>query len=108
MKLLEQIDLQYEQAIRNLQSLLDRREVTAQVRYDRKKAIALRGVEPKRYTAGIEKQIHELKCEKRLVLKGIEATADYLFNQGALSQQQIYDLIGDIEGNEEIYPKNKS
>lgn len=96
MKLVEQIDIKYGQAKRELDKVIAGRTETAQARYDRKKALA-KGHEPKRYTASAERIRHELDVERRWVLKGALETLEYI-----KEHCQEYDSRSIVEWMEEM------
>lgn len=87
MLLLEQIELQYGQAIRELDAAIAKRPDTAQARYDRKRA----GHAPRPYLTNAEKVRHELAIERRWVLKGVQQTLEYI-----LEHCQEYHPDGEI------------
>lgn len=91
MNLIQQIDVKYDQAKRELDKVISGRRNTAQARYDRKKALA-KGHEPKRYTAGVERIRHELDVERRWVLKGAQETLEYV-----VAHAQEYDSRSFVE-----------
>lgn len=101
MTLLQIINAQYEQAIRELDNVINYRKDTAQSRYDRKKALA-KGHEPKRYTAGAERIRHELFYERRWVLKGALEALEYVAQnyehfKAASFDEWMEEMIADVE-----------
>lgn len=101
MKLTERIDIKYAQAKRELTKVIAGRTNTAQARYDRKKALA-KGHEPKRYTIGVERILHELDVERRWVLRGALEALEYIAENYQEYDTKSYgewleEMIGNVE-----------
>ena len=105
--LYEQISLAYDSAIAELQRLATQRRQGAQAKYDRKKCIALRGREPQHHVSGLEKQIHTLKQEKRIMLKGVETTVEFLLKQPAVNVLNLREAVGMDQLESELYLKEE-
>lgn len=93
MTLVEQIELRYDNAINSIREQITAPPQSPQARYDYQKAIRKTGKPPKRYTAGLERMIHELQVEKRWMLKGILETTNYLLEHNI----DVMEVIGDAE-----------
>lgn len=103
MTLVEIIDARYDQAIAELDKIINAGPLTPHQRYDYRKALKRNnGKPPKRYTAGLERMKHELMVERRSVLKGVQEVIDFLSvypdpDEPYLYAKWLEEVIGDVQ-----------
>ena len=95
LKLVELVEQRYENAIQEMEEILVYGSQTPQARSARRLS---EGAQPQR-NKNVIRIKDELIQERRMVLKGILATVDFIKQQdGRITATELIELIGDVDG----------